>query len=273
MLQRIFRCRDYKMELGKKTLIMGILNLTPDSFSDGGKFFNLDLALKHAELLVSEGADILDIGAESTRPGYVEISPEEEWARLEPVLKELIGNCPIPISVDTQKAVVVEKALKIGVHIINDIGGLQKDPLIAKVIGEYQAGVIIMHNRHNTEYQNLMADIITFLEESIQIALFNGIKEDQIIIDPGIGFGKTLEQNIEVMQKLPEFKVFKYPILLGVSRKSIIGKSLGLPVKERLEPTIALGALGIAAGVDILRVHDARENKNAARMADRIVRC
>ena len=272
MEQRTVHCRNHRLELGNKTLIMGILNLTPDSFSDGGKYFNLEQALKHAEQLVSEGADILDIGAESTRPGYTSVSPLEEWARLEPVLTELIRYCPIPISIDTQKATVAEKALKMGVQIINDIWGLQKDPQMAKVISDYKAGVILMHNRESTEYQNLVAEIIIFLNYSVQIALNHGIKKEQIIIDPGIGFGKTLEQNIEVIQKLSELKALGFPLLLGVSRKSIIGKTLYLPIEERLGPTIALETLGLLAGVDILRVHDVRENKNAAQMVDRIVR-
>ncbi len=237
-----------KLELGRKTLLMGILNITPDSFSDGGRFFSPETALQHAEQLIQEGADILDIGAESTRPGHAEISAEEEWMRLEPVLREIIPGCPVPVSVDTQKAVVAEKALSLGVHIINDIWGLQKDPEMAKVIGESQAAVVIMHNKENTEYKNLLADLLAFLEQSIELALKNGIPEDRIIVDPGIGFGKTLEQNLEVLNRLNELKILGYPILLGVSRKSVIGRTLNLPVEERLAPTIALGTLGIAAG-------------------------
>lgn len=269
---RTLNCQGKKLELGRKTLLMGILNITPDSFSDGGRFFSPESALQHAEQLIQEGADILDIGAESTRPGYAGINAEEEWMRLEPVLREIIPGCPVPVSVDTQKAVVAEKALSLGVHIINDIWGLQKDPEMAKVIGESQAAVVVMHNKENTEYKNLWADLLAFLEESIELALKNDIPEDRIIVDPGIGFGKTLEQNLEVLSRLDELRILGYPILLGVSRKSVIGRTLNLPVEERLAPTIALGTLGIAAGVDILRVHDVLENKKAALMADQIIR-
>lgn len=265
-------CKGFGLELGRRTLIMGILNITPDSFSDGGRFFNSEAAIIQTGRLIKEGADIIDIGAESTRPGYSGISAEEEWNRLEPILKVLREDCPVPISVDTQKAAVAEKALDYGVQIINDIWGLQKDPDMAKVIGLHQAAVVIMHNRDNTEYRNLTSEILEFFERSIKIALRNGIKENQIMLDPGIGFGKTTEQNIEVLSRLDEFKILGLPLLLGVSRKSVIGKTLNLPVEQRLEPTLALGVLGVAAGVEILRVHDVLENKKAVLMADQIIR-
>lgn len=265
-------CNGKQLELGSKTLLMGILNITPDSFSDGGRYLAVEAALSQAERLIQEGADILDIGAESTRPGHTEISAEEEWARLEPVLKELVPNCPVPVSVDTQKAKVAEKALNLGVHIINDIWGLQKDPDMAKTIGQSQAAVVLMHNKNEKEYQNLLGEIMEFLEQSIELALKNGIKENRIILDPGIGFGKTPEQNMEVISRLNEFKTLGYPFLLGVSRKSVIGNTLNLPVEERLEPTLALGTLGVVAGVDILRVHDVLEHKKAITMADQIIR-
>lgn len=265
-------CKGIELELGSKTLLMGILNITPDSFSDGGKYSEIEAALKQAERMIQEGADILDIGAESTRPGHAGISAEEEWARLEPILREIIPSCPIPISVDTQKAAVAEKALQMGVHIINDIWGLQKDTEMAKVIGDSQAAVVLMHNRENKEYENLVSEILVFLEKSIEIALKAGIKENQIILDPGIGFGKTPEQNMEVLSRLDEFRTLGFPLLLGVSRKSVIGKTLNLPVEQRLEPTIALGVIGVACGADILRVHDVLENKKAVLMADQIIR-
>ena len=269
---RIMKCGSFSVELGRQTLIMGILNVTPDSFSDGGKFYCPETALKQAGQLINEGADILDIGAESTRPGHKEISVEEEWARLEPILKELVKSSPIPISLDTQKAAIAEKALNLGVHFINDIWGLQKDEMMASTVGSYQVPVVIMHNKHNTDYHDLMGEILRFLAKSIELAIAGGVNEDQIIIDPGIGFGKTTAQNIEVIQRLDELSSLGFPVLLGVSRKSVIGKTLNLPVEDRLEPTIALGTLGIAAGVDILRVHDVRASKNAALMADHIVR-
>jgi dihydropteroate synthase/dihydroneopterin aldolase len=269
---RFLCCRGSKLELGPKTLLMGILNLTPDSFADGGRYISTEKALEQAARLIREGADILDIGGESTRPGYAGISAEEEWARLEPVLKELLPRCPVPVSVDTQKAAVAEKALNYGVHIINDIWGLQRDPAMAGVISASQAAVVIMHNRNNTEYTDLLGEILAFLEQSIELALKSGIREDRIVIDPGIGFGKTPEQNLEVLSRLAEFKALPYPLLLGVSRKSVIGRTLHLPVEERLEPTIALNTLGIAAGADIIRVHDLAANKKAAMMTDLVIR-
>ena len=264
-------CRGKTLELGKRTLIMGILNVTPDSFSDGGKYYILQTALDHATQLINEGADILDIGAESTRPGHQEISADEEWGRLEPVLKELVKMSPIPLSLDTQKAAIAEKALDLGVHIINDIWGLQKDAGMAQVVGAYKSPVVIMHNKHDTHYRDLIGEILRFLARSIDLAIKSGVPEDQIIIDPGIGFGKTTEQNIEVIRRLDELKSLGFPVLLGVSRKSVIGKTLNLPVEERLEPTIALGILGIVAGIDILRVHDVLPHKKATLMADIIL--
>lgn len=264
--------RGKKLPLGDRTLIMGILNVTPDSFSDGGKYLDPGKALTQAVRMTAEGADIIDIGGESTRPGYQGITAEEEWARLESVLRQLISDCPLPVSVDTQKAEVAEKALKAGAHLINDIWGLQKDPQMAETIAGYKASVVLMHNKDNTEYSDIMGEILAYLSRSIEIALKHGIDEDKIIIDPGIGFGKTWEQNVEVIRELDQLRRLGYPILLGVSRKSVIGRALNLPVNERLEPTIALGALGIAAGVDILRVHDVLENKKAALMVDQIVR-
>lgn len=265
-------CRGKKLELGRRTLIMGILNVTPDSFSDGGKFFEPEKALAQAERIIEEGADILDIGAESTRPGYEGITAEEEWSRLEPVLKAVVPHCKIPVSVDTQKAEIAEKALDAGVDMINDIWGLQKDPKMAKVIGKYKVPVIVMHNQNGTEYQNLMGDILAFLRRSIAIALEQGLAPEQVIVDPGIGFGKTPQQSIEVLSRLEELKSLGHPVLLGASRKSVIGRTLNLPVDERLEPTIAISTIGVAAGVDILRVHDVKENKKAVLMADEILR-
>jgi dihydropteroate synthase len=265
-------CRGIDLQLGKKTFIMGILNATPDSFSDGGKFYDTEDAMTHARQLIADGADIIDIGAESSRPGYTPISAEEEWERLKPVLQKLVPDCKVPISVDTQKAEVAEKALDLGVHIINDIWGLQKDSRMAEVVADAQAAVVIMHNKINTDYNDLMGEVISYLEKSIETALKKGVQEDRIAIDPGIGFGKTPSQNMEVLRRLEELRVLGFPVLLGVSRKSVIGRTLNLPVDQRLEPTIALGTLGIAAGVDILRVHDVLENKKAAMMADWILR-
>lgn len=270
--KRILNCRGKELPLGERTLIMGILNITPDSFSDGGKFFSQTEAVNHAYRLIEEGADILDIGGESTRPGHQMVSAEEEWARLEPILRVLVKEVQVPISIDTYKAEVAARALEAGAHIINDIWGLQKDPDMARVVGEYNVPVVVMHNQDGTDYHHLMGDIFSFLRRSIELAEEHGLKGDQIILDPGIGFGKTTEQNLEVMARLEEFKSLGYPVLLGTSRKSMIGNTLNLPVDERLEGTLATSVIGVAASVDILRVHDVKANKRAVMMADAIYR-
>lgn len=269
---RSLNCRGPELKLGERTLIMGILNVTPDSFSDGGRYLNLEKAIDHAERMVNEGVDILDIGAESTRPGHEEVSQEEEWRRLEPLLKALLERVTVPVSIDTYKAKVAARALEAGAHIINDIWGLQKDPDMARVVGEYKAPVIVMHNQAGTTYHHLMGDMMNFLRQSIELAEEQGLSGDQIIIDPGIGFGKTTEQNLEIMARLAEFKTLGHPILLGTSRKSMIGKTLNLTVDERLEGTLATSVLGVVSGVDIIRVHDVQANRRAVQMAESIVR-
>ncbi|KGK89483.1 dihydropteroate synthase [Desulfosporosinus sp. HMP52] len=269
---RSINCRGKELILGGRTLVMGILNVTPDSFSDGGKFNSLEDAVLQAECMIENGADILDIGGESTRPNYSGISAEEEWMRLEPILRMLLERVNIPISVDTYKASVAAKALEAGAHMINDVWGLQKDPDMAKVVGDFQVPVVVMHNQDGTAYHHLMGDIFAFLQKSIELAESYGLERDQIIVDPGIGFGKTTEQNLEVMARLAEFKTLGHPVLLGTSRKSMIGNTLNLPVNERLEGTLATSVLGIVSGVDIIRVHDVKANKRAMQMADAIVR-
>ena len=269
---RILNCRGMELELGERTLVMGILNVTPDSFSDGGRYYNIEDAIAQAQRMVKEGADILDIGAESTRPTHEVVSAEEEWHRLEPVLKALLERVGIPISVDTYKASVAAKALEAGAHLINDVWGLQKDPDMARVVGYYHAPVIVMHNQEGTNYHHLMGDMLTFLRQSIERAEAHGLSGDQIIVDPGIGFGKTTEQNLEVMARLAEFRTLGHPVLLGTSRKSMIGKTLNQTVDERLEGTLATSVLGVVSGVDIIRVHDVQANRRAVQMADAIVR-
>ncbi|SHN70675.1 dihydropteroate synthase [Desulfitobacterium chlororespirans] len=273
--QRVVSCRGKDIVLGERTLIMGILNLTPDSFSDGGKFNTLERALKQAEALVEQGADILDIGAESTRLSHDPVSAEEEWHRLEAVIKALLPRLAVPISVDTYKAEVAERALAAGVHMINDVWGLQKDPGMAEVVGKYQAPVIVMHNQEGSNYHHLIGDMMAYLKKSIHLAEEQGLTGDQIIIDPGIGgtaFGKSLDFDLEIMSRLEEFRSLGHPILLGTSRKSMIGQTLNLPMEERLEGTLATSVVGVAAGVDILRVHDVQANKRAVQMADAIYR-
>lgn len=269
---RTLNCRGKELILGERTLVMGILNVTPDSFSDGGRYFKIEDAIAQAKNMISEGVDILDLGAESTRPNHESVSAEEEWKRLEPVLKALLEFVEVPISIDTYKASVAAKALQAGAHIINDIWGLQKDIDMARVVGHYQAPVIVMHNQDGTIYHHLMGDILDFLRYSIELAEAHGLSGDQIILDPGIGFGKTTEQNLEVMARLAEFKALGHPVLLGTSRKSMIGKALNLSVDERLEATLATSVLGVVAGIDMVRVHDVQANRRAVQMADAIVR-
>ncbi len=260
-------------DFGKKTYIMGILNITPDSFSDGGEFISIDNAISHAKEMLSEGADIIDIGGESSRPGHTRINTEEELRRVIPVIKRLREETNAVISLDTIRAEVAEEGIKNGVSILNDIWGLQGDPEMANVTAKYNVPIIVMHNQDGTEYKkDIILEMKDFFMKSIEIAKKAGIKKENIILDPGIGFGKTAEQNIEVMGRLKEFNDLGYPILLGTSRKSTIGKILDLPPKERVEGTIATTVLGIAHGVDIVRVHDVKENLRAAKVADAIVR-
>lgn len=271
--KRELNCRGLKLPLGERTLIMGILNVTPDSFSDGGQFNDLERALAHARQMVAEGADIIDIGAESTRPGHEPVNEEEELRRLLPVLEALVQELKVPVSIDTYKSKVARAALETGAQIINDIWGFKKDPRLPEVVAGYPGvPVIIMHNQEGTAYRDLLGDLLKSLRESIKIAEDAGINDEQIVVDPGIGFGKDLEQNLEVMRRLEELKVLGLPVLLGTSRKSMIGKTLDLPVEQRVEGTAATVALGIAKGVELVRVHDVREMTRVARMTDAMVR-
>jgi dihydropteroate synthase len=264
----------HRLPLGKRTLIMGILNLTPDSFSDGGKYNNLSAAVARAQQMVEEGADIIDIGGESTRPGYHGISEAEEISRVLPVIEALKSNPDFsaPLSIDTYKAGVARAALEAGVEMVNDIWGLKADPQLAEVTASYGVPICLMHNRNSTVYRDLIPEVIWELQESINLARAAGIADDRIIIDPGIGFGKNLGQNLIVMQHLGDFRGLGYPLLLGTSRKSMIGKTLHLPPEERLEGTAATVAQGIAAGAEIIRVHDVKEMYRVARMTDAIIR-
>ena len=257
-----------------RTLIMGILNITPDSFSDGGAFNQPEKAVAHMLQLVDNGADIIDIGAESTRPyGSQIVSAEEEANRLIPILKEVVKQCPVLISVDTYKASVAEQALHCGAHILNDIWGLQGDPQMATVAAAYNAPIIIMHNQKSAVYQSdIMGEIIRFLNQSIEIGLQAGIDFSRFIIDPGIGFGKTPEQNLIVMSRLEELQALGCPILLGTSRKRFIGEVLNLPVEDRVEGTAATVAVGIMKGAHIMRVHDVRPIARIAKMTDHLMR-
>lgn len=270
----ILKCRDKNIELGKRTLIMGILNVTPDSFSDGGRYNNLDSALEQAKKMVEDGVDIIDIGGESTRPGHTQISVEEEIGRVVPVIEMLSKELDIIISIDTYKYQVAEAALKAGAHIINDIWGLQYDNgEMAKLAAEYNVPVIAMHNQNGTEYsEDIILSMRKFFERTYEISDRYGISRDNIILDPGIGFGKGMEENIEVLARLEELRDMGR-ILLGTSKKRFIGTILGgLSTDERVEGTVATTVIGIGKGVDIVRVHNVLENKRAALVADRIYR-
>ena len=264
----VIECGPYKLEMSGRTLIMGILNMTPDSFSDGGRYNAVDTALERARQLIQDGADIIDVGGESTRPGYEQISSEEEIERVVPIIEFLAQEVNVPISIDTYKADVARAALKAGAHIINDIWGAKADPDMAKVAADTGAPIILMHNREAKPYQDFMRDALNDLYESIQLVKGAGVKDGQIILDPGIGFAKTLEENLLMMRNLRIITSLGYPVLLGTSRKSMIGHTLQLPVEERVEGTIASVCLGIQQGCSIMRVHDVKENARAARMMD-----
>lgn len=265
--------QDYTITLGERTYVMGILNATPDSFSDGGRFNEVEAGVSHAKTMVAEGADIIDVGGESTRPGAAEVTLDDELDRVVPLIKAIRENVDVPISIDTYKAKVAEAALAAGANIVNDVWGLQREPEIAKVAAKAGAPVIAMHNQKGHEYdEDIIASMIKFFEKSIKIALDAGVPKEHIILDPGIGFGKTPEQNVIVMGRLQELHVLGYPILLGTSRKSMIGKILDLPSEERVEGTVATNVLGVLAGMEIVRVHDVKENLRAVKVADAIVR-
>ncbi|MBS5419166.1 MAG: dihydropteroate synthase [Roseburia sp.] len=253
------------------TYIMGILNVTPDSFSDGGKFNQIDAALKHAEEMIRDGADVIDIGGESTRLGYTKISDEEETGRVVPVIEAVKKEFEIPISVDTYKSGVAEAAAQAGADLINDIWGLKYDARMAEVIAKSGLACCLMHNRDNTEYRNFMEDVKQDLRETIALAKAAGIADDKIILDPGVGFAKSYENNLEVIRRLKEFNELKYPVLLGTSRKSVIGLTLDLPAAERVEGTIVTTVMAVEAGCMFVRVHDVKENHRAIQMAEAIL--
>jgi len=266
-------------EFGQRTYIMGILNVTPDSFSGDGVYDNPNHAVSEAERIVEEGADIIDIGGESTRPGALPVSQEEEIERVVPVIKKLTKIIKVPISIDTRKAEVARRALDSGASIINDITGLESDKDMTSVAVEYNAKVIIMHIKGTPQtmqerptYDRLIDEIIEKLSCLAERAERSGVKKENIIIDPGIGFGKTLEHNLEILNNLQRFKELERPILIGPSRKSFIGNILGLEPKERMFGTLASVAIAIKNGADIVRVHDVKAAKEAAKVVDAILR-
>lgn len=257
---------------GNRTYIMGIINITPDSFSGDGLGTNIKKIVDQAQRFEFEGADFLDLGAESTRPGHLQITIEDEIERLIPAIKAVIPKIKIPVSIDTYKAEVARQSLEEGASIINDIWGGSADPDIIGVAARFEAPVILMHNQASPKYGNLITDVTHNLTASRQRALDFGIANDNIILDPGIGFAKTPDHNLEILQRLGDFKTIGNPILVGASRKSTIGLVLDLPVEERLEGTAATVALSIAAGADIIRVHDVKEMRRVSKMSDAIIR-
>jgi len=276
--KRELRCGRATFRLGRRTYIMGVLNLTPDSFSGDG-IIDQDAALSQAKRFEQEGADIIDVGGESTRPGAETVPLDEELKRVIPVLKRLVKEIKVPVSIDTYKPEVAEPALKLGASMVNDISGLRGDKRMAKLVAKYDVPVVIMHIKgtpknmqENPQYLDLLSEIKEYLEKSISRAEKEGVDPQKIIIDPGIGFGKTLEHNLEIIRKLKEFKSLGKPILIGTSRKSLIGKVLNLPVGERLEGTAATVALSISNGADFVRVHDVGEMVRVVRMSDALVR-
>lgn len=253
------------------TYIMGILNVTPDSFSDGGKFNTLDAALFQAEKMILEGADILDIGGESTRPGYTPITDAEEIERTVPVIEHIKNRFDIPISIDTYKSSVAKAALQSGADLVNDIWGFKHDSKLAETVFKYQAVCCLMHNRSEAIYQNFIPDILDDLKECISIAKNAGIPDDRIILDPGVGFGKTYEMNLEIIREVHRIKELGYPVLLGTSRKSVIGLTLDTPADERIEGTLATTIYGMMNGCSFVRVHDIKANKRAIQMMEAIL--
>lgn len=270
-----------EFDIKNKTYVMGILNVTPDSFSDGGRWNNVDTALKHAEKMIQEGAHIIDVGGESSRPKHSRVDAEEEIRRTVPIVEAIKKRFDIPISIDTCKSSVAQANILAGADLVNDIWGLKYDMEMAKVIADSDAVCCLMHNRDNsgsfmhdhdnTEYNNFMEDVKEDLREIIQLAKKAGIKDDKIILDPGVGFVKSYEQNLEVINCLEQFNELGYPVLLGTSRKSVIAQALNLPVDERVEGTLVTTVMAVIKGCAFVRVHDIKENVRAIKMAEAIL--
>jgi len=253
-----------------KTHVMGILNVTPDSFSDGGRFVTMDKVLMRADQMVQEGVAIIDVGGESTRPGYTMISDQEEISRVVPAIEAIKARLDIPISIDTYKSAVAEAAICAGADMVNDIWGLQYDQKMSKMIKQYDVSVTITHNKKKPVYNNFMEDVVKELAHLCELALQHNIDKNKIVIDPGIGFAKSTSQNLQVLKELKRFTELGYPVLLGASKKSVIGNTLGLPVDERTEGTLALTALAVESGLRFVRVHDIKENVRVIKMLEAI---
>ena len=276
-----------KFKLGKKTYVMGVLNVTPDSFSDGGQFNSLEKAVEHAVDMEKQGADIIDIGGESTRPGAEKVLANSEIERVIPVIEQLVGKLKIPISIDTYKSKIAQQALDLGACMVNDITALQGDKNLASLVSDYDVPICLMHMKGNPrnmqikpEYDNIILEIKSFLKERAEYAMFCDIKKDNIIVDPGLGFGKRtgrgIEDNCEILNRLSELKKLGFPILIGASRKTFIGNVCGgsnpLPISERLEGSLAAACIGVMNGADFVRVHDVRETRRIINMVDCVIR-
>lgn len=261
--QRDFRTKGH-------AYVMGILNITPDSFSDGGKYIDLDQALYHVEQMITDGMDIVDVGGESTRPGYTQISVQEEIDRVVPVIEAIKSRFNVPISLDTYKSEVAKAGIAAGVDMINDIWGLKYDENMAQVIAESGLPCCLAHNRKEPKYTNLIEEMLWDMESALDLAQKKGIAFDKIILDPGIGYGKSYENNLEIIDNLQKFHSLGYPLLLGASRKSVVGMGLDLPVNERVEGTLVTTVYGVQRGVMFVRVHDVKENARAVKMTEAI---
>ena len=260
-----------EFDVKHKTYIMGILNVTPDSFSDGGRFNQMDAALRHAEEMVRDGADIIDIGGESTRPGHTVISDEEEIARVVPVIAAVKERFDVPVSVDTYKGKVAEAALQAGADLVNDIWGFRHDKRVAELTAQYGAACCLMHNHHEPVYQNFLEDMVKDMEICVKIARDAGVSDDKIILDPGVGFGKTYEMNLSAIRHVDVLHRLGFPILLGTSRKSVIGLTLELPADQRVEGTLATTVIGVLKGCAFVRVHDVKENKRVIQVTEAVL--
>jgi dihydropteroate synthase len=284
---RTLKISDKVFDLDKKTLIMGVLNITPDSFSDGGRFLSIDEAVKHAIQMQKDGADIIDIGGESTRPGALPLSTSEELNRVIPVVKKLVKKIEIPLSIDTYKSEVAKKSFDLGVGMINDITALKGDKKLVNIVANYNVPICLMHMKgnprdmqNNAYYDDIIFEITNFLKERAEYAMFNDVKKENIVIDPGLGFGKRtgrgIEDNCEILKHLSKLKILKYPILVGASRKKFIGNICGgekpLSVEDRLEGSLAAAVVAVLNGADIVRVHDVKETKRCIDIVDCIIR-
>ncbi len=260
-----------EFDVKNETYIMGILNVTPDSFSDGGKFNNLDAALRHAEEMVEEGADIVDIGGESTRPGHIVISEEEEIARVVPIVEAVKAHFDVPVSIDTYKGNVAEAALQAGADLVNDIWGFKFDKKTALMTAKYNAACCLMHNKDEAVYNDFLEDMVSEMAECVKIAREAGVADDKIMLDPGVGFGKTYEMNLAAINHVDVLHRLGFPILLGTSRKSVIGNTLNLPADQRVEGTLATTVIGVMKNCAFVRVHDIKENKRIIQMTKAIL--